>query len=118
MPLNNFFKINLPYGIRRNEKGYWSAFNREYKPLGYNDSNAIIEDSEFSFTNYGKLSENLLLELADDRNSIKRNEKEEIVMVFLYNDSTNPSNQNSLSSSLWNQYFLKIKKLSNKKVKQ
>ena len=34
MALSNFFKINLPYGIKRNENGQWTAFNREYKPLG------------------------------------------------------------------------------------
>jgi len=37
--LSDFFRINLPYGIAKNENGEWMAFNREYLPLGYNDTN-------------------------------------------------------------------------------
>jgi hypothetical protein len=36
MALTDFFRINLPYGIQKNDVGEWSAFNREYKPLGWN----------------------------------------------------------------------------------
>lgn len=36
MALTDFTRINLPYGIERNEKGEWTAFNREYlQSLGY-----------------------------------------------------------------------------------
>lgn len=28
MALTDFIRINLPYGIERNEKGEWTAFNR------------------------------------------------------------------------------------------
>ena len=31
MALTDFFRINLPYGIRKNDKGEWVAFNREYQ---------------------------------------------------------------------------------------
>ena len=37
MALTDFFRINLPYGIVRDSKGRWSAFNREYLPLGWNE---------------------------------------------------------------------------------
>lgn len=67
--LNNFFRINMPYGITRNEKGEWSAFNREYMPLGYNDSrlkgNIIKEFGELPiWTKYKALHEKTLLLLA------------------------------------------------------
>lgn len=35
--LNDFFRINLPYGIAQNNKGEWMAFNREYRPIGFNE---------------------------------------------------------------------------------
>jgi hypothetical protein len=36
--LTDFFRINLPYGMQKNEKGEWMFFNREYVPLGWNES--------------------------------------------------------------------------------
>ncbi len=36
--LSDFFRINLPYGISRTDDNEWFAFNREYLPLGWNDS--------------------------------------------------------------------------------
>lgn len=44
MPLSDFFRINLPYGIKRNSKNEWFAFNREYVPIGWNK-----KDHEKSF---------------------------------------------------------------------
>ncbi len=35
MALSDFFRINLPYGMMRNESGEWFVFNREYAPLGF-----------------------------------------------------------------------------------
>lgn len=117
MALSNFFKINLPYGIMRNDKGYWTSFNREYMPLGENDSSKHVLDSDFVYTNYGKLSERFLMDLADDPSSAKLNEKNVIVKVFLYDDATNPSNHTKDNSSLWLNYFDKLKKLASQKVK-
>lgn len=37
MALTDFFRINMPYGIVKNDKGEWLAFNREYVPIGWND---------------------------------------------------------------------------------
>lgn len=62
MALTDFFRINLPYGIVRDSKGRWSAFNREYLPLGWNereDSPVDINSDNVSITNY--LSELSLL---------------------------------------------------------
>lgn len=30
----DFFRINMPYGMVRNDKGEWCFFNREYTYLG------------------------------------------------------------------------------------
>jgi len=111
MALSNFFKINLPYGIKRNENGQWTAFNREYKPLGENDLSKNVPDSDFIYTNYGKLSDKFLMDLADDPSSAQMDDNNEIHKVFLYNDATNPSN-NPNDSKLWDNYFEKLKKLA------
>ena len=36
MGLFDFFRVNLPYGLKKNSKKEWIAFNREYMPLGWN----------------------------------------------------------------------------------
>lgn len=115
--LNNFFRINLPYGIVKNEKDEWTAFNREYMPLGYNKvDNKIhigISKTEFPiYTKYNRLTEKFLMDVAYDENGIQRNEKGEIYRVYFYNDKTNPVNQSPEKKELWDDYFEKLKKLS------
>lgn len=113
--LNNFFRINLPYGIGKNDKGDWMAFNREYMPLGFNDLNykhsPIHSYKDFPVhTKYKLLTDKMLSNLSDEEHLITRNEAGEIVIVFFYNDSTNPVNNSS--EELWQKYFKKIKKLA------
>ncbi len=115
--LNNFFRINLPYGIAKNEKGEWMAFNREYRPIGFNESSekgnpgSSFLDLKI-YTNYGVINEKTLLSLTDTGSAIHRNDKGEIVKVFLYDDGTNPVNQSTDVPKLWEAYFVKLKKLS------
>lgn len=82
--LDNFFRINMPFGIARNENHEWMAFNREYMPLGYNDE-SLKGDPGQSFldlsiyTKFNRLTEKILLELAT---TLQRNDKDEIIKVF------------------------------------
>lgn len=120
--LSDFFRINLPYGIARNEKNEWMAFNREYLPLGYNDISQKKQPGKHYlelpiYTKYKLVSERLLIQLADDEYSIQRDENGKISKVFFYNDGTNPINQSRKNKKLWNNYFLKLEKLSDLKVK-
>lgn len=67
MALSNFFKINFPYGIKSNEHGEWVAFNREYKPLGFNDSLSEFNFEEYPlYTAYDKFDINKILNLIDE----------------------------------------------------
>jgi hypothetical protein len=113
MPLNNFFKINFPYGIMANEKGEWTAFNREYKPLGHKDSLKVVKDKDFIYCKYKGLSDTILKKLADTHGSIVL-ENSKIIKVFFYSDGTNPSNQNK--KTLYKTYFEKLEILSKLKV--
>lgn len=95
MALTDFFRINLPYGIRKNAKGEWMAFNREYMPLGWNkNKQSIYDDNSYSevpvYTKYKNISDSQLIRISDSPNEINRNEKGEITIVFFYNDRTNP----------------------------
>lgn len=118
--LGDFFRINMPYGIARNEKGEWMAFNREYMPLGYNDTEfkkgGMPHNGFLSlpiYTRYRGLTERILLKIAArDGEAIKRNEKGEITEVWLYNDATNPMNQTSNKNSFWKPYWEKLEILS------
>lgn len=117
--LTDFFRINLPYGIKKNSKGEWAAFNREYQPLGFNKTSQTLPSEEFDklfvYTKYTGLTESLLLKIASEERFAKRDEKGKIQMVFLYNDGSNPMKEDS-NSELWKNYFAKLKLLS--KVKK
>lgn len=114
MSLSNFFRINLPYGLKRNSNNEWFCFNREYVPLGWNKKSdiSIHKDDAFSeipiYTLYKGLSESLLEKLSVNSKSISRGEDGKINMIFLYDDKTNPSDE----SEYWDVYFKKLKLLS------
>jgi len=115
--LSDFFRINLPYGIQRNADGGWCAFNREYMPLGFNidhhsTATSVNHTEAPIYTEYLRITESLLLSLADSPNSIDRDQNGNITRIWLYNDKTNPMNQRIDSKELWNSYFEKLKKLS------
>lgn len=115
--VTDFFRINLPYGIARNDKNEWMAFNREYMPLGYNDTSFKgapgydFQDKPI-YTAYKNLTEKLLLELANKPTSIDRDENNKIKRVYFYDDGTNPVNSMKDKPELWQRYFEKLKKLS------
>lgn len=115
--LSDFFRINLPYGLAPNANGEWMAFNREYMPLGYNSTLYKKQPGRSYFdqpiyTKYKGLTEKFLLSLVDDPDDIKKDEEGKIRYVFLYKDSTNPTNGNGKDQTLWNKYFKKLEKLS------
>ncbi|MCK5537775.1 MAG: hypothetical protein KAI79_13190 [Bacteroidales bacterium] len=116
--LSDFFRINLPYGISRTEKGEWFAFNREYLPIGWNDRNNEFhtgnKDSSLPiYTKYKRITEKFLKELAwDDKDGIRYDDKGKINKIWLYNDGTNPMNQSNTNNKFWEIYFEKLKKLS------
>nr|WP_320023214.1 hypothetical protein [uncultured Draconibacterium sp.] len=118
--LSDFFRINLPYGLARNKKGEWMAFNREYMPIGFNNKDFRIDffpEEEFKelpiYTKYKGLTEKILLKIAArDGDAIRRDENGKIYSVWLYNDSTNPMNQSSKSNSYWKDYWEKLEILS------
>jgi len=113
MALNNFFHINFPYGIKVNDKGEWTAFNREYKPLGYSNSMEIVPEKDFKYCKYKYLNETLLKKLGDKDGAVeKANDK--IVSVLFYNDASDPSILDK--KELYNRYFSKLEILS--KVKK
>jgi hypothetical protein len=109
MALTDFFRINLPYGIQKNDTGEWAAFNREYKPLGWNKMMDSVDFSQYPIsTKYKSLTEAKLLKLASSEEAVRRNEKGKIVKVFFYNDGTNPAS----NPKYWKAYFDKIKILA------
>jgi len=116
MALTNFFRINLPYGIAKNERGEWIAFNREYMPLGFNDIESKKHETSYNdfpvYTEYKGLTEKFLIEVAHSQEAIRRNENGKITKVFLYDDDSNPTNERTGSKELWDNYFERLKKLS------
>lgn len=120
MALSDFFRINLPYGMKKNSKNEWFFFNRDYVPLGWNKSGESINtDTPFPevpvHTKYKGLTENTLIKLAwDNIEGISRNKEGKIEKVFFYNDRLNPQSNHQH----WDIYFDKIKLLSKCEVMQ
>jgi hypothetical protein len=123
MSLDNFFRINLPYGLRRVSKNKWVAFNREYLPLGWNTGSkkrdSIFDPKYYEdipiHTAYEGLTEKLLLAVTwDDKDGVQRDDNGQINSVFFYNDRSNPAN----NPQMWPEYFEKIKLLANLTVKR
>jgi hypothetical protein len=103
--LSDFFRINLPYGIRGNNKTGWFVFNREYKPIGFNDTKWVKYEDYPIFTKYN-LTKKVMEKLSEKGGNIQKSG--EIYSIFLYNDRTNPASNNGC----WETYFEKIKILS------
>ena len=115
MSLTDFFRINLPYGIKRNKRGEWFAFNREYMPLGWNSTvhkKSISDDNVYSdypiYTSYKGITEAKLKKLAQSIDSMHLDENGKIKAVFFYNDGTNPQS----NPAHWKDYLDKLKILS------
>ena len=117
--LDNFFRINLPYGIAKDADGKWMAFNREYLPLGFNDQSIKRlpgEDyHEYPIYTRFNIPNRILEDLANDCIP-DRDENGEIIRIWFYNDGTNPTNITKGTKEAWDLYFSKIKKLSSLEV--
>ncbi len=101
--------------MKRNSKGEWMFFNREYVPIGWTSTErheSIYNDNAFGelpiYIKYKGLTEAKLLKLAWGEDAIQRGEDGKINMVFFYNDRTNPQND----PSYWNTYSGKLMLLS------
>jgi hypothetical protein len=113
MALTDFFRINLPYGVQRDKDGYWSVFNREYKPLGYNESSSVVHFDQLPVhTKYKGLTSLQITKLIKNHEHMHLDESGEVWRFFLYEDKTNPQS-NPLH---WEEYFAKIKFLSKLEV--
>jgi hypothetical protein len=114
MALTDFFRINLPYGVKKDSDGAWFAFNREYKPLGYNDSLTRVEYSSIPIaTKYKGLTTNRLKKIIANPKLIHYDDKGEAISAHLYNDATNPQSY----PEHWEMYFKQIKELSKLEIK-
>lgn len=121
MSLTDFFRINLPYGMNKNLKGKWMFFNREYVPLGWNESvakeNLIHNGSKTAlpiYTGYKGLTDAVILKKFGQGDQIIYDEDGKVIRVFFYNDRTNPTN----NKSTWEQYFDILQWLSKFQIKQ
>ena len=123
MSLNNFFRINFPYGMVRNEKNEWMCFNREYMPIGFGEVDHHYNINPITsiphklpiFTAYKDLSELTLIQLADPTTgAIRKDSNGKIDRVYFYNDNSNPTNNRDKKTIdfLYEVYFGKLKVLS------
>ena len=91
----DFLRINLPYGIKRNSKDEWIAFNRDYYPVGWaktSPNESIYGDDAFAqYPIYHKfigLTENSILDIIKNPKLITRDSNGKIYFVFFYEEAT------------------------------
>ena len=110
MALSDFLRINLPYGMRKNDRGEWMFFNREYTSLG-NSLNETIDEHSSYYCSYTGITNELLEELAEGR--INTDEKGECSQLWFYDDRTNPyQGGGNVIPELWDKYVNKLRLLS------
>jgi hypothetical protein len=115
--LSDFFRINLPYGLTRDEEGRWMAFNREYRPLGFNTTDTTVPELPV-YTSYKGLTDSLIREIAgSEKGVIDVDEKGDIKRFWLYNDTINPINQGNKQNKYWDIYWSKLQKLASLDIK-
>lgn len=108
MALGDFFRVNMPYGLKVNSNDEWFVFNREHMPLGWNKRRYVNEDEFPVYTKYKGLTEKKILSIIKNPNAIHRDNDGRICQFFFYNDRTNPQS----SPEFWNDYFDIIKEFS------
>lgn len=115
MSLHDFFRVVMPYGMKKNQDGSWFLFNREYLPIGWNDESykeSISQNIPYHsipvHTFYKDLSEEALTKIAIDEKHIVRNEKEEIESLYFYIGETDPL----VFPEYFSIYFSVLQKLS------
>lgn len=115
--MTEFFRINMPYGMYRDENGRWMVFNREYLPLGYTEGTGV-PSGDFShlpiWTKYrgGDLTKYIESFMAGEPHLIFRNEKSEINKFILYDNLSKPVLSGSMDSVEWVSYVNKLKMLN------
>lgn len=113
MGLFDFFRVNMPYGMTKNEEGEWFVFNREYKPLGWNTSERIEYKEYPVYTKYEGLTNKVLRNLSWGLGrGIKKDENGNINTVWFYDEVTNPKDH----PKHWEAYLERIKTLAQLKV--
>lgn len=113
--INDFFRRCLPYGMRRDDQGFWFVFNRDYAPLGWPAKD--LDYDEF----YSRLPVRIKFKRLTDANLekifqdgvVKYGDLGRIEAVYFYNDKTNP-----LNGGDWNPYFKKLKSLGELRLEE
>ena len=78
--------------MRCNEKNEWYCFNREYKPLGFNQAHMQYKFVDYPiFTPYRGMTDQKLIEIAGNESKVDRDEKGIIQAIWFYDDGSNPS---------------------------
>ncbi len=118
--LSDFFRINLPYGMVRDKNNSWMAFNREYKPIGYNTDEPVDSSSPecvHLYTFFPGLHNQSIMDLVGyDESHVKRDEHGNICQFWLYSDTTNPMNQPDKENEYWQDYWKKLESLAKLRV--
>lgn len=118
MSYHNFFKINMPYGIKRKSGDSWMIFNQLGMPLGWEDRSRLkkaVEQQEIPvYQNFENLSTSKLKEIAYGAEGITCDDKGKIIQILFYKE---PFDLRSNAPG-WAEYIKRLKLLAKLEVNQ
>lgn len=121
MQLENFFQLNLPYGMEKDPfTKEWMLFNRDHSPMGFCSERKVGCERYPLFTHhYFGLSERFLRNLVDGRETlIHRDREEKIDRIYFYDTACDPFQGGELNAHNWRQYMLILQEIGSVKVRK
>lgn len=119
MGLIDFFRINMPYGMKKSSEDKWFLFNREYVPLGWTskaNAESIFGNYPYSkypiHSKYIGLTDSTIFKIIQNKDLIKTDDDGKIISFHFYDDRSNPKT----NPLYWDSYFDIIKALSKLEV--
>lgn len=97
MLLDNFFYLQMPYGMLRNADGTWYVVNREHMPLGWNNTD-LKENFHFTeayrnlpiHTRY-TLTDAQIVKILAGAGNIQYDDNGNIKRFYFYHSESNPT---------------------------
>jgi hypothetical protein len=111
---DNFFFINMPYGMERDDKGQWFVFNRLRLPLGWNAEHPDMDPVHGYYgvpvyAAYEGLTDEKIDAIAVNVSRCAATGK--ILMFLLYDPVNSPLRYDS-GPEVWAAYFERLKKIA------
>lgn len=120
MKPENFFQLNLPYGMEKDLfTNEWTLFNSDYSPMGFYAPHRVgCERYPLFAHHYYGLNDRFLYKLIDGREElIHRDSQGKICCIYFYDIHSNPFPQGEINAKNWRRYAFVLQEIGHLKVR-